>query len=67
MASGGEFGGAEKCCHHALAQFCEKVRIATGSKKSRKRLAIEAQGRIHTPATMGASGTSVHQGCCRPR
>ena len=47
MASGAEFGGAEKCCYHALAQFCEKVRIATGSKKSRKGLAIEAEGREH--------------------
>lgn len=45
MADGGEFGGSEKGCYHSLADFCERVRIATGAKKSRKRLAIEAEGR----------------------
>lgn len=45
LSDGGEFGGSEKSCYHPLAMFCEKVRIATGTKKSRKRLAIEAEGR----------------------
>ena len=45
MADGGEFGGSDKGCYHPLAHFCEKLRIATGAKKSPKRLAIEAEGR----------------------
>ena len=45
MADGGEFGGSEKGCYHELANFCEKLRIATGTKKTSKRLAIEAEGR----------------------
>lgn len=45
MTDGGEFGGSDKGCYHPLAQFCEKLRIATGAKKSPKRLAIEAEGR----------------------
>eukprot|EP00928_Gymnodinium_smaydae_P047401 TRINITY_DN31633_c0_g1_i1.p1 TRINITY_DN31633_c0_g1~~TRINITY_DN31633_c0_g1_i1.p1 ORF type:complete len:286 (-),score=58.85 TRINITY_DN31633_c0_g1_i1:117-974(-) len=44
LADGGEFGGSEKACYRAVAEFCEKVRMATGGKKSRKRLAIEAEG-----------------------
>jgi len=45
MTDSGEFGGSEKSCYHAIADFCEKMRIATGAKKSRKRLAIDAEGR----------------------
>ena len=48
MAEGGEFGGSEKCCDRDVAEFCEKVRIATGTKKCLKRLAIEAEGREET-------------------
>lgn len=43
-SDGGEFGGSEKSCYHTLAEFCEKIRIVTNTKKSRKRLAIEAEG-----------------------
>lgn len=39
----GEFGGSRKGCYHGLAQFLEKLRLATGTPKSRKRLAIEAE------------------------
>lgn len=45
MSDSGEFGGSEKSCYHTLADFCEQIRIVTGAKKSRKRLAIEAEGR----------------------
>jgi len=44
LADKGEFGGAGKGCYHGLAQFLEKLRIASGTKKSRKRVAIEAEG-----------------------
>jgi hypothetical protein len=45
LADGGEFGGSQKSCYHPLSHFCEKVRVATGAAKSRKRLALEAEGR----------------------
>ena len=45
MADGGEFGGNGLVVYHTLADFCEKVRIATRTTKSRKRKAIEAGGR----------------------
>jgi len=44
MSDGGPFGGSDKGCYHPLADFVEKVRIATGAKKSRKRLAIDEEG-----------------------
>lgn len=43
MNSGGEFGGNESESYHGLAQICEKVRIATGRVKSKKRLALEQE------------------------
>jgi len=44
MSAGGAFGGSDRCCYRPLANFCEKMRIATGKKKSRKRSLIEAEG-----------------------
>mmetsp|Transcript_29466 Transcript_29466/g.62750 ORF Transcript_29466/g.62750 Transcript_29466/m.62750 type:complete len:269 (+) Transcript_29466:75-881(+) len=43
MKAGGEMGGCESESYDGLAQICEKVRIATGLPKSKKRLALEKE------------------------
>lgn len=56
MESGGEFGGGESESYDGLAAICEKVRIATGKPKSKKRLALEHEvGRTKKQPFLGVN------------
>ena len=43
MKATGDFGGRDNQAYHPAAQLVEKVRLATGKDKSKKRKALEAE------------------------
>ena len=43
MKATGDFGGRDNQCYHPAAELVEKLRLATGKDKSKKRKALEAE------------------------
>ena len=43
MKASGDFGGRDNQCYHPAADLVERLRLATGKAKSKKRKALEAE------------------------
>ena len=55
MKQGGQYGGANNDSYHDLADFVEKLRIATGKPKSRKRKLLETETRADSQPFLGVN------------